>query len=431
MIGMIGAACAGGPRVKSGVPDSAFADIPFEQWLSEGDQHRMRWTARVTEPELSSHQRLAARIEIMVDGAELARRRGKGELFMLMQISAEQGGAWQDHEAIALEGMPEGVRHSDAVYFRNFFVTPGEYRVAIALYDTATREHSLIKRRLHVSPLRNDPLPEAWTGLPAVEFVRLVKGPDAWYLPFVRGRLNLAGETKKPADIDLLLNLTPAERFEGSSRVQSRNLAALIPSMKVLSQLAWRNASLNVTLLDLSRQQVAFQQEGVHRLEWRRARGSLQGVTPGMIDVKSLENRKHSAQFFVSEVGRRLGTEPLAGEGGRSVKRSRVVIVLSAPVSFEPGQDLRPIELNEPHPDTKVFYVRYQPQPTTLLTGSTRPGPRRGPDGVLLPPRGLEGPIADDLEPLLRPIEPRLFDVTTPEQFRRALASMLAEIGQI
>ncbi len=37
----------------------------------------------------------------------------------------------------------------------------------------------------------------------------------------------------------------------------------------------------------------------------------------------------------------------------------------------------------------------------------------------------------DQLEPLLKPVDPRLYDVTTPEQVRRALAGMMAEIARM
>lgn len=48
-------------------------------------------------------------------------------------------------------------------------------------------------------------------------------------------------------------------------------------------------------------------------------------------------------------------------------------------------------------------------------------------------PIALNGPVAgiDQLEPLLKPLEPRLFEVATPEQFRGALATILAGIARL
>ena len=50
--------------------------------------------------------------------------------------------------------------------------------------------------------------------------------------------------------------------------------------------------------------------------------------------------------------------------------------------------------------------------------------------GVQLDGRNYLAPI-DQLEPLLKPLEPRLFEVATPEQFRKALAVILAEIAKL
>jgi hypothetical protein len=37
----------------------------------------------------------------------------------------------------------------------------------------------------------------------------------------------------------------------------------------------------------------------------------------------------------------------------------------------------------------------------------------------------------DQLEPTLKPLAPRLFDVETPEDFRKALAAILTEIAKL
>jgi hypothetical protein len=377
----------------------------------------MRWTARVLDPQLSPHQRLAARVFVQLDGRELARRRGKGQLLVLVQVNDEKGLAWQNHQEMDLEPVEEGIKANDAIFSQSFFVLPGDYRVAIAIYDTATREHSIAKRKLHVAGLRNDPLAGAWSDLPPVEFIPVEKPPDSWYLPSIDTRLRLMAETREPSHIDLVVNLTPSERFTGSSRVQNRNMGALLPAMKVLSHIEWRNAKFGLALLDLARRRVTWNQEGPQTLDWEKARASLEEVQPGLIDVKSLENRTQSAQFFVGEVDRRL----------RARKKQEIMIVLSSPVEFEPGQDMRPIELDSSL-GARVYYIRYQPFPPIYI-GRANPRSRMTmPDGSR-PPQGQY--VIDQLAPLLKPLEPRLFEVSTPEQFRKVLALILAEIAKV
>ena len=55
---------------------------------------------------------------------------------------------------------------------------------------------------------------------------------------------------------------------------------------------------------------------------------------------------------------------------------------------------------------------------------------QRMPDGAF-PPRGGYPPPIDQLEPLLKPLVPRLFEIATPEEFRKALATILAEIARL
>ncbi|HWF09281.1 MAG TPA: hypothetical protein VG297_12510 [Bryobacteraceae bacterium] len=393
--------------------DSAFSGIPFDKWLSQPGQSHMRWMARVIEPVLSPHQRLAARVFVQVDGRELAKRRGQGMLLVLVQVNDEKGQAWQNHLEMDLERLEEGMKANDAVFSQTFFVLPGDYTIAVALYDTATREHTITKRRLHVAALRNDPLPGAWRDLPAVEFVPLEKPPDSWYLPSVDDRLRIEAGTREPAHVDLVVNLTPSERFTGSSRVQNRNMGALLPATKVLSQVDWRN-DFAIALLDLARRRTTWQQDDGRPLDWGEASRSLDEIKPGIIDIKALEYRMQSAQFFVNEIARRL-----------TGRKREIMIVLSSPVEFEPGQDMRPIALKEPG-NAKVFYIRYQPIP---LIGFGRAGAETRitmPDGNPAPRSRY---VIDQLEPLLAPLGPRLFEVSTPQQFRKALAAILSEIA--
>jgi hypothetical protein len=178
----------------------------------------------------------------------------------------------------------------------------------------------------------------------------------------------------------------------------------------VLSQVEWRNSTFNIALLDLARRHVVFHQENVHDLDWPQAESSLDAANPGVIDVKSLENRQYNAQFFLNQIRRRVRPRKDASESAL-----RVVIVLSSYVFFEPGVEMRPIEAAA-GPDVLLFYIRYQPQDRVFFNPEGMP--RRQPF------RGI-----DELAPLLKPLGPQVFDVGTPEQFRKALAAILTKIA--
>jgi len=412
------------PLAKGGSPDPIFAAVPFDKWLAEGDQAPIRWVLRLSTNELSNHQRIKARVDIQVDGNELLKRRGKGTLVTLVQFTDNAGAIYQSHGAMGLKDVKEAASTVDVIYTQDAFVLPGDYRVALCLFDSATGEHNVAHRTLHVAPLKSDPLPGMWENLPPVEFVSGGEPPDSWFLPYLRERLILPLETRRKIRIDLLVNVSSSEPPEGAKTAKASNLAVILPALKVISQMDVRNGTMNVALLDLARHSVSDEQDSVRELDWRKIRAGLKEANPNVIDVHSLEKREQNAQFFVSEVRRRLANS--------SAEALPVLIVLSGPMSFQGGENLRPIDLGK-SPDYRVFYIRYHMPPVRpVLSPFPVPlGPQRrnGPAGPALHPVPLEPP--DSLERTLKPLEPRLFDVDSPEQFRKALATLMAEISKI
>ena len=402
--------------------DRAFADLPFEQWLAGGQQARIVWGVSVSRPHLSAHQRLRAEVDVRVDGAELARRRGEGQLLILVQISDHQGRRYQNHMSMDLAKTEAGVSKQDVISTFTAFVTPGDYRVTAALYDTASHEHCLKQLRLDVPPLRNDPLPGAWLDLPAVEYLPVADPPDSWYLPSL-ACLRLPMKARSPVDIDLIVNLTPSESATHAPEMRTLNLSVLVPALKVISEVNAPGVRLNAELLDLSRQHVVFHQNDVHVLDWAAMRTALAPSQAATIDLQSLERHRQSAAFFVAEVARIIAAT-------RGQPR-HALIVLSGPLTFGTKVDLDPIAIDPP-PDCRVFYIRYHSFQTAPAPGPSVTGPphrwssRRWGDFPGADPQALQ---FDQLESTLKPLAPQLFDVDSPEAFRKALATLLADIA--
>ena len=403
--------CAG--LSQDGSPDPAFAKVPFDQWLAGSEQPRVRWTTRVLPVELSNFQRLRARIEIQVDGEEVAKRRGRGFLVMLVQFNDSEGRVYQTHKALDLRDMKETAGKMNFVYSQDGFVLPGDYRVSLGIFDTGTGDHSVAQRMLHVAPLKNDPLPAAWRDLPPVELLQ--DAPDQGLLPSATGRLNLPLETRRPVRVELLVN--------ASGQATKSNWGELIPALSVLSDTNVRNGALNVVLLDLARQKVVFEQSLERALDWRKLEAGFKEADPKVIDVHSLEKRGRSAQFFVKQVGQRIG------DAGEPV---RALIVLTGPMAFDSGENLHAIELGA-KPAGKVFYIRYHspvPKPEFRPTyEEPRYGRRQIPPGLPKAPALAE--TIDELARTVKPLDPHVFDVYTPDQFRKALGTLLEEISRL
>ena len=150
--------------------DPALPAAPFDRWLAERNQAPFHWSARVSGVALANSQRLRTRVEIEVDGNELIKRRGEGELVFFIEFKDSDRRVFQTHQAIPLREVKDAAAKSNFVYSQSALVLPGEYRVDFAILDTKTGEHAAIERSLRVAPLRSDPLPDSWRGLPPVEF---------------------------------------------------------------------------------------------------------------------------------------------------------------------------------------------------------------------------------------------------------------------
>jgi hypothetical protein len=428
VVSLLAVAAAFPAFTQPGSLDPMFESFPFAQWFERGGQAHIAWAARVSKARLSIHQRLSVRVSIRIEQAELAKRRGRGQLLVFFQFTDAQGHPYQCHGTIDLEKISRNAAPAAATYPLDVFVVPGTYRVSVAILDTATGEHSAKQMTVRVPRMKNDPLPGAWDGLPPVAIILSTAPPDGWFLPAVGGRLHLPAETRRPLRIEVVGALTP-----------NRDLGALLAAVKTISQVEPRNGSLNVALLDLSRQRVTFRQDDVRDLDWPRLRDSLTEADPGMIDQESLKNRRQAAQFFVTEIARTIGNAD-----GRPAPC--VLIVLGSPVVFGPGHDLEPIPLAST-PERRIFYIRHHAAPGRTLGSGVAwthrvpfegevdnpdilefydPGYAQGSQTV--PARRVE---IDQLAPMLKPLAPRVFDIDTPEQFRKALATILAEISRI
>jgi len=205
------------PFGQRGTLEPAFEKIPFDQWLSERDQARFRWTTSVPRAELSFHQRLMTRVEVTLDGRDLETRRGDGELVFLVQMTDRDGTRYQDHGSIDLSKLDENIKAANLEYSQGAFFLPGEYRLAVAILDTATGEHSTRQTQFRIAPLQHDLLPDAWRDLPTVEFIGKAESPDSWYLPDIPGRLRWAASVHSPVRVNVILPSSLANGFSLSA----------------------------------------------------------------------------------------------------------------------------------------------------------------------------------------------------------------------
>ncbi len=387
--------------VGSAQHDPAFDKVPFDQWLtSKGTFH---WSVNVSHAALTFHQRLQTRIEVKLDGRDLAARRADGELVFLIQITDHEGTKYQRHRTVDLSKLDENIGAANIEYLQDAFVLPGDYRLAVAVFDPHTGEHGARELQFRVPQENRGFLAEAWRGLPAVEFTGNQESPDSWFLPEIQGRLQWAAAVHQPSRIDVILNVAP-------HRTNSGDLAALLPTVKAISETGSPAISGHWELLDLSRRRVAFDEKDAPEIDWPRLKESLGESNTASIDVHSLSERQHNAQFFVSQVRGVL----------RDSQQPCVLVVLTPPVAFDSGEDLNPISV-EALPACRVVYVRYHALVERRPMFDGRRGGRMG-GGPVYGNRPL--PIVDQLEGTLKPLNPKVFDVDTPEEMSKVFVEI-------
>lgn len=402
------------PAGPSGSHDPSFEKYPFDRWLGETDPWRIHWTLKVPHAELSFHQRLKGAVEVSLDGRDLEPRRGNNKLLLLVQISDQAGIHYQDHGEVDLSRLDDNIQAANLQYTWSAFLLPGDYRLAVAIVDTATGEHSTRQAQFRVGPPPRELPPDTWRDLPAVEFVGKQDPPEGWFLPDIHGKLAWGAAVHSPAHLNVILNVAPSVPVPGARRTPSGDLSALLPTLKAISQTGSSSVSEHAELLDLARRKTVFDQKAGHDLEWPRLKDSLGESSTASIDVHSLAERHHDAQFFVSQVRSML----------RASEEPCVLVVLTSPVAFESGEDLEPVSL-EALPACHVFYIRYTPAQQVRpmerqMAGRGRGRMGGGPMGRTARPL----PIVDQLEGTLKPLKPKVFDVEKPEQVTKALAEI-------
>jgi len=394
---------------QTGMRDRYFTRYPFEQWKTEGAVSQLKWSPKVLPARLSTQQRLVARVEAQIDSKELAKRRGRGELVILMELADSAGRRFRTHETFDLSQIPANAAARPIQFGQNILVTPGQYELTLAVCDSKNLEHSLVTKTIHVAPLHNDPLNGAWRDLPPVEFMRNYEPPDSWFQPYLRGKLWLPVTTSRPVHIDLMVNLTGSDRTAGSLRSFRRNMSVLVPSLKLVSGMTVQEGTLDITLLDLSKQEFR-EQRNAHGVNWAGMREPFASANPATVDVHSLAARAAMRRFFRDQLLEKLKAD-------REKEPLRVIIVLGAPVFLEKQEKLEPAPLQK-DPGRKLFYIRYRP----ILT--PRNGGPMG-DGI------VPAIASDDLEGIIHSLDGRTFPVQTPEDFRKALATIIGEISRM
>jgi VWFA-related protein len=398
-----------GPTEAIGVPlpdRLLFRTLPFDRWLAEEERTQIPWKLDVRALGLSVYQRLCAMVKFQFDGQEIYKRGEDGDI--LFQVRFSDSAKHQfDFEGIIEVAKVYGpsLPEMKLTYWVDALVLPGTYDVSIVAYHTATRERTVAHRSVRVAPLANDPLPQLWRSFPPVEFVNDTRLPRAWFAPGIAEPFNVSVRTLQPIRVDVIA-ATGSDMW-------------VIPALKIFSQISFDHGSAAAAVIDYGRSEVSFEQSDLHDLDWNHLdEGGLPGWEPrGPLT-------KDDAGFLRAELTRRLSKNS-SGSAGTT---RHVVVVLSGPTNFDHKADVSGIKLDHPC-DCRVYMIRLPSWVDLKKLRDWEGIPLR--DGDLAANSYPTRYLPDGLDKIMKPLNPKVFMVNSPMDFRRAFASLLADLSNM
>src|SRR5579872_6406794 len=221
--------------VFGGAVSAVAQEQSLERILAGPERSDLRWNIAISPPVLSNYQRIVVRVALRVDGKEIVERAGHGGLVLAAEIRDGDGKPYRTRQIVNLADFKNATSRHELETVLHAFLLPGEYKISLAAVELSTKKISVAHRTLRVSPLNNDPLPAAWRDLPSVDFVDFGDMPDRWYLPTDRRHLSLS--VKSPISLRILVNVSPSAQRTRQRRAFNASMGAIIPALRVLSQI--------------------------------------------------------------------------------------------------------------------------------------------------------------------------------------------------
>jgi hypothetical protein len=346
------------------------ASVPLEDWLKGRKARQIPMKLTVREPQLRMDQQTAVFYEATVHLNSLKASQDRRIAFFVGVDGAE--GRRLTETSVHAVNIPTEI-HSDfdvavrgCIYFR-----PGNYTLWIAAYDEATGKHSVERRNVRVAEIKNDPLPLLESQVPLARF------PD--YTPeetdlskAIPTLLFVPVSNKRPLAVDII-NLSPY----GTDGIGP------------LTQMGLKDSSISVATLDLETQKVVYDSQATGGFDFTEMLKAAELHRRDRTIDLSVEIRRDSVSYLQKFLEQRIKS---------SDGKALVTLVVSSPLAFRRGSDLSAIQLDSSC-ECRLFYLQLYPQ-----------------NG------------RDDLRKVLTSAQFRRLEVSSPLEFRKALASIIREL---
>jgi hypothetical protein len=408
---------------------AAQEDFPLQLWAEHKQVTQIPWTVNVGKPAWRTDFRQEISITAWVRPHDLNKSGDAHDLVFFARVR-EGGNVLGDVHSVTspdepqLPGFALSVRPS--VQRGGFLqmiaiARPGKYRLELALLDRATGRYSTRYEDVTV-PAANDAVEQALQTFPKFEFVHAAppEQRELWEsaaLSIPRSPADMIRQTQVPrlggydtggttmpgpsfvidkprvTHLSVISVLSPPENAVHASYLVDlfeKNLAHLL---HVFTRLDVTHGTAKLTGIDLADRRTVFDKANLKDVARDQLKNAID-VDRSSISLESLTGRVSNGQ-----VVRDLLREPLQQAENDSSGADHVILVVGARRTFPGGVNLTPLQPKQ-NCHCRVFYVRF----------------------ALVPNE------ADDVERLLKPYKPQVFEPLSWMEFRKDFAEIYAQL---
>lgn len=387
-----------GAVAQTGAPAGAQLlppNLPIAQWLNEPDRHDVPLKIRVLDPQPTFELRQFVRVVGEINVKALQKKHIQRELHYFLKV-ADEAGAWQPGESYGTASLEAKVGgRSEMHLIGDAYLEPGNYTVAVIVYDAVLKERSVARRQVRVPQGKRDRFTEFRQPFPKAEFLH---NPERGVAPLGHARAMLPLRTGRPVHIDLVIDFG-AYREELRSRRAKFYSSRLLQTASVLSQISPSRGCLEISAVDILRLEVFFQRKRPAELDWHRVRDHVLRRNLDVVGASTLASRREAASLF-GEFLQELIEAP-ATCGSPEQNPLRVVLFVASGVDFPPKSEIEPIK---PECECVFYYLRQEQNPAYPF---------------------------DDVPGLLKRSHARKITITNPKKFRQQLAELFEDLENV
>lgn len=370
-------------------------ELPVDHWLAEGDYQDFKAKTEIYTPRLTFQQRYIVRVRATIDLHTLQKTGIERDFHFLIKV-ADKDGHWFPDETYAKSAFATKLKQkTDLEVISEMHFLPGDYTICTIVYDRVQQQRNVQSQKFHVPEIKDDPLPDLTRDLAPVEFL---PESEQNVLQFGGGRARLPVRTLHPIHIDLVFDLG-APRQTTRTGFAEYAASQQILAASLLSQMDIHEGCLQITAIDVLRQEVVFRREDAREIDWFKKRKEALGRNLNVIAVNKLDTQHEAGAFFRDAI-EQLMVEPPQCIPRTTAPLRRMVIVVTSGVLFPPRTALPEVRPSQAC-NCQFYYLRV---------------------GRLS--------LFDDLTKILKPLSPRKIQVDDPYKFRKEIKRLLVEIQQ-